>query len=189
MRVKASNLRGFKSESGIFIPNSRSSSVTRSGSANESRNPESKSDSSGSGSVLLLETLRTIAAMRSLLSILLITASFGADGEKSVVLLHYFFEEHIARGAIAGPGQVCVVALPQPRLHPLTHRAGTARGGAPIPKSAAIGLVDIALDLDNLVQVWKRKTAAAGAIFAIRRTDQENARHWNGGAQPLNDFS
>ena len=103
--------------------------------------------------------------------------SFGANGEKAVVLRHQFVEEHAAGHAITGAGKVRVVALPQPRLHPLTHRSGAAHGGAPIPKGAAVGLSDIALDLDHLVQVWKRQATAAKAILAIGRTDEENAGH------------
>src|ERR1700726_2711563 len=98
MRVMDSNFRGCKSESGILMPNSRSRSLTKSGSAKESRKPESNSDSSGSGGAVLFEALRTMARMRSLLSI----GSFRADREKAVVLRHQLVEEHTAGRAITG---------------------------------------------------------------------------------------
>src|SRR5690349_8409829 len=132
MREMDSNLRGFKSESGILIWNSRSSSPTMSGSAKESRKPESNNDSSASGRSFFLVTPFRIAAIRSLLSI----RSLHAHGEKLVVLSHQFVEQHAADQAISGAGEVHVVALAEPGLHPLANRSRAAHARAPIPKCA-----------------------------------------------------
>lgn len=77
MRLMESNLRGFKSRSGIVMPNSASIPLTRSVSANESSRPESNRLSSGSG-----ETLR-LAAVWTILRILCCFSIFSC-GEHTV---------------------------------------------------------------------------------------------------------
>src|SRR5579864_3217926 len=109
MRAMDSNLRGFRSESGILIWNSRSNSLTTSGSAKESKKPESNNDSSASGTGDFLETFFTMAMIRSLLSI----GSFGARREKPVVLRHQLLDQHVADQTIARAGKVHVVSLAQ----------------------------------------------------------------------------
>src|SRR5579864_396919 len=133
MRAMDSNLRGFRSESGIRMLNSRSSSPTMSGSAKESKKPESNSDSSASGTDVFFETLLRMATIRSLLSI----RSLRAHGEEPVVLGHQLGKEHVAHHAIAGACQVRVVALSEAGLHPLAHGPGAAHASAPVPKRAA----------------------------------------------------
>src|ERR1700681_4833477 len=68
MRETDSNFRGLRSESGTRMENSVSSSATRSVKLKESRSPDSKSDSSGSISIFLPATRRTISTIRACLS-------------------------------------------------------------------------------------------------------------------------
>ena len=103
--------------------------------------------------------------------------SFSANGEKTIELCHEFVKQHSASQAITGAREVRIIALPEPRLHPLAHCSGTAHGIAPIPKGAAVGLSDIALDFAYLIQVRKWHSVAMNGMFAIRRTNEKNAGH------------
>src|SRR5271155_3057861 len=134
MREMLSNLRGFRSESGILIWNCVSSSPTISGSAKESKNPESNRDSSAAGTEFFFETFLSIAMIVSLLSI----RSLGANREKPIVLLHQLVHQHVGNQPIAPPCKVHVVALAQASLHPLANGSRTAHARPPIPKCAAV---------------------------------------------------
>src|SRR5579863_6036277 len=126
--------------------------------------------------------------MRSLFSILLTVASFRANGEKAIVLCHEFVKEHATGQAIAGAGQMRIIALPEPGLYPLPDGSGPAHGRPPVPEGAAVGFSHVALDLDHLVQVWKGHAMAANGMLAIRRTNQKNAGHRRGGTQAVNNL-
>src|ERR1700722_16389095 len=109
MREMVSNLRGFRSESGILIWKWVSSSPTMSGSAKESKNPESNRDSSAAGTEFFFETFLRMAMIVSLLSI----RSLGANREKPIVLIHQLLNQHVGNQAIARASEVHVIALAQ----------------------------------------------------------------------------
>src|SRR5580693_4365284 len=184
MRAMDSNLRGLRSASGILIWNSRSSSPTISGSAKESRNPESNSDSSASGTESFFETFLRMVMIRALLSI----GCVGASREKSLVLRHQFVGQHVSHQAITSPCEVHIVGLAQTGLHPLANGSGSTHAGSPVPKCATVFKRHLALDLDHFVQVRERQPAASGPEFAIGRPDDKDARYRRIGAQPANHF-
>src|ERR1017187_1151262 len=134
-----------------------------SGSANESKKPESNSDSSAAGTDFFLETFFRMAMILSLLSI----RSLGANREKPVVLLQQFLDQHVANQAIARAGEVHIVALAQARLYPFANRSRTAHSAPPVPECAAVFECDLTLDVDHIIQVRERQTA--GPIPQIGR--------------------
>src|SRR5260370_5852053 len=185
MRAMDSNLRGFRSESGILIPNSRSSSLTTSGSANESRYPASNNDSSASGTAGFFETLFTMAMIRSLLSI----RDLGLYGQKPGVLRHQLVEQHAANQAIACARKVHIIALAQPGFDPLPHGSGTAHPGAPVPKSAPILERHLPLHFDYRIQIRKRHAPAAQALLTIGRANHQDAGQRSRRAQPVDHLA
>src|ERR1039457_780097 len=112
MRSMESNFRGVRSESGIRMANSDSNAVTRSVRVNESRRPDSKSDSSGAGSM-------GFSARRRMMATILVRLSMGggvrylqARLPVGLVLLQDIRKQHGGEPAISGRSKVNIVALP-----------------------------------------------------------------------------
>src|SRR2546427_7995968 len=123
MREIESNLRGFRSESGILMENAFSRALRTSGSANESSRPESNSDSSGWGVVFFLEIVRMMLAICACLSIGVRPGKLFPRLVVFIVIVHEIAEQPISEPPVAGSGEMDVVPLCQPGHHPFAHRA------------------------------------------------------------------
>src|SRR2546422_3548261 len=100
MRAIESNLRGFRSESGILIENAFSSALRTSGKANESSRPESKSDSSGSGVMFFLEIVRIMSVICAcLLFMRTCPGKLLPRFVVFIVIVHEIAEEQIGRAS------------------------------------------------------------------------------------------
>src|SRR5450631_2810076 len=155
-----------------------------SGSAKESKNPESNNDSSSTGIESFLETFFRMAMIRALLSI----GSIGADREKPGVLGHQLLHQHVGDQAIAGACEVYVVSLAQAGLHPLANGTGAAHSHAPVPECAAGFSSDLTLDLDHVIQMRERQPAATRPELAIGRAHYQDAGHRRVGANAADHF-
>src|SRR5438067_7413689 len=120
MRARVSNLRGVRSLSGMRIANSRSRPLTRSVRLNESSRPDSKSDSSGEGSIDLPATCRrssTILVWSFMRSLVRCRPYLLVGFE----LPHQVAEEHRGKAAIPDRREVDVVRLRKSGVHPIAH--------------------------------------------------------------------
>src|SRR5579862_3002917 len=121
MREIESNLRGFRSESGILIENAFSSALSTSGRAKESSRPESKSDSSGSAGMSFFAMVLTISAIWACLfidSVGSLTCRVGRHPREFVpdfrvlfVIVHEIAEERVAQAPVSGLREMDVIAL------------------------------------------------------------------------------
>src|SRR5216683_7291467 len=165
MREIESNLRGFRSESGILMENAFSKALKTSGSANESRRPESNSDSSGSGVVFFLEMVRIISLICACLSIG--TCQLFPHLIVFFVIVHEIPEERVPEPPVPGRGEVDVIALRETGGHPLAHCAFAAHLLLHIPKCAAIGQRRLALRGDDAVQLFHGRPAPFQPVIAV----------------------
>src|SRR5882724_5820769 len=149
MREIVSNLRGFRSESGILMENAFSKALKTSGSANESSRPESNSDSSGSGVVFFLEMVLIISLICACLSIGTCSGQLFPHLVVFLVIVHEIPEECVSEPPVTGRSEVDVIALSQAGGHPLAHGALAAHLLLHVPKCAAISQSRLALCGDN----------------------------------------
>src|SRR5256885_8143276 len=153
MREIESNLRGFRSESGILIEKAFSSALSTSGRANESRRPESKSDSSGSGVVFFFETARIISVICACLFIGTCAGKLFPHFIVFFVIVHEIAEERVSEPPVTGRGEVHVISLGEPGNHPLAHRALAAHLLAHVPEPAPVREGGLALRRDDSVEL------------------------------------
>src|SRR5438874_13842161 len=123
MREIESNLRGFRSESGILMENAFSRALKTSGRANESSSPESNSDSSGSGVVFFLEIVRIISVICACLFMGTCAGKLFSRFIVFIVIVHEIAEERVSEPAVSRPGEVDVIALSQTGGDPFAHGA------------------------------------------------------------------
>src|SRR5438128_819827 len=136
MRAIESNLRGFRSESGILMENAFSSALRTSGRANESSRPESKSDSSGSGLMFFLENVRIISVICACLLIGTCPGKLVPHFGVFIVIVHEIAEQRVSEPPVARRGEVDMISLGEAGDHPLAHRALAAHFLAHVPKRA-----------------------------------------------------
>src|SRR5262249_50324377 len=125
------------------MPNSPSSAVTISASVKESSRPDSKSESSGAGSIGLPATLRMISMILLCLSI-------------EFVLLHQIGKQTAREPPVARRSKVHVIALRQPRVNPIPHRAFAAHAHARVPIDAAVLAAGTLLRRNDAIHAGER---------------------------------
>src|SRR5664279_560713 len=123
MRVTESKTRGLRAESGMRTPNSASNADTRSASAKESSSPDSKSESSGAGSMGFPASRRRISMILVRLSMRGPVRCFQADFLVGLVLADQIFEQCSRQPAVTGDGKVNVVGLRQAGGDPVKNGA------------------------------------------------------------------
>src|SRR6266540_2628978 len=148
-----------------------SSALSTSGSANESSRPESNNDSSGSGVVFFLETVRIISVICACLVIGFRTGKLIPHFRVFFVIVHEIAEERVSEPLVTRRGEMHVIALGESSRHPFAHSAFPAHFLSHVPKGAPIRHGRLALGSNDSVQLFHIEPATSRAIVAIRRTE------------------
>src|ERR1017187_7507733 len=185
MRATESNFRGERSESGIFSENSSSSAETRSASVKESSTPDSKSDSSGVGSIGFPATCLTISTIFVRVSISGGYSHFGAILLIRLKLVHDIGVHHGGEPMVTGGGEVHEVCLGEAGVDPVAHSALTAHAAASVPESNAVRAAGGLLGIDNLVDTIHYLPSAVQIAPAVARAHHQDGGGRNGAAEAV----